>query len=156
MGHCSFAQHQSCLDWIADKEGCTIQNDWFRFDLGFDLHGPDCGAPDCYTTHLSLSTKLDTHNQKINDLEGEIYESGCSENQAIRKVKFEVLFCSASILMLKDEKNGLMLVIEKSKGRDSVMLFESPAIDQLTADNYKSFLKTENELYPYTSAALND
>ncbi|MCP4494755.1 MAG: hypothetical protein GY820_46745 [Gammaproteobacteria bacterium] len=51
------------------------------FTLTFDLHGFDCGAPDCYSTDLNF--RIPHNNQLIfpNELKYSIHEHGCVESE---------------------------------------------------------------------------
>lgn len=52
-----------------------------KFVLPFDLHAPDCGAPDCYTTELIFQISNEYPLKFPEEIEVKIYEYGCVKNQ---------------------------------------------------------------------------
>jgi hypothetical protein len=48
----------SFLQEIYIRNVVTISNDSLHFNIPFNLHGPDCGAPDCYSTDISFTFKI--------------------------------------------------------------------------------------------------
>ncbi|NME70081.1 hypothetical protein [Flammeovirga aprica] len=66
----------------------TIQNDKISFELPFDLHEMDCGAPDCYTTMVRFSIP---HQKTIlfpPQISVELEEDGCMDNLERYKGEF--------------------------------------------------------------------
>ncbi len=59
----------------------TNEKDFLNFNLPFNLHGFDCGAPDCYTTTLKFKT---SNNYPLNlqaKIKIDLTESGCVKTQ---------------------------------------------------------------------------
>lgn len=50
---------ESFLQEMYIRNVATIFNDSVAVNIPFNVHGPDCGAPDCYSTDISFSLKLD-------------------------------------------------------------------------------------------------
>lgn len=45
----------SFLQELYIRNVVALEHDSLVFNIPFDLHGPDCGAPDCYTTDIQFS-----------------------------------------------------------------------------------------------------
>ena len=52
-----------------------------KFELPFNLHSPDCGAPDCYTTELEFEISNNSPLKLPNKIKINGTEYGCVENQ---------------------------------------------------------------------------
>lgn len=57
------------------------EGDQLKFVFPFDLHAPDCGAPDCYTTELIFQISNKYPLKFPDEVEVKIYEYGCVKNQ---------------------------------------------------------------------------
>ena len=57
----------------------SVSSNELTFNLPFDLHGFDCGAPDCYSTDLSFSFPHNNELEFPNELSFTIHEHGCKE-----------------------------------------------------------------------------
>lgn len=67
----------SLLEELYIRDVVIESNDSLHFKFSFDLHGFDCGAPDCYSTELRFGFP---HNNKLefpNNLDYLIYDTGC-------------------------------------------------------------------------------
>ncbi|MFT5821654.1 MAG: hypothetical protein ACI8ZM_002908 [Crocinitomix sp.] len=86
----------------------TYQSDFRPYSVAFDLHGCDCGAPDCYETKYSF--KWDHQNEAPELLQITVSETGCIESLT-KSDDFEKVE-SATCWSYYSAKLGMNLVIE--------------------------------------------
>lgn len=66
-------------------------NDSLEFDIPFDIHGMDCGAPDCYETRLRFVIPYANELVFPKSIHFSEHETGCSENPYYIENKFELV-----------------------------------------------------------------
>jgi hypothetical protein len=59
----------------------TNEKNFLKFELPFNLHSLDCGAPDCYTTELKFEIPNNSPLKLPNQIKINGTEYGCVENQ---------------------------------------------------------------------------
>lgn len=69
----------SILKELYERKVVTVENDSVKVVLPFDVHGADCGVPDCYTTTVRFAFPI--HNKVVlpKSLVFEEEETGCVE-----------------------------------------------------------------------------
>jgi len=120
--------------------------------LNFDLHGPDCGAPDCYTTKVCF--KLDQSVKVGDSISAELTEYGCVDQTKQIRLYFIVESYSDSSIFFRDKSSQYLLVLQNVRSINSALLFDSKRVEEVTPINFEKFLKLEDELYPYQSTVL--
>lgn len=66
------------------------KGDNISFKLPFDLHGIDCGAPDCYSTDISFEIPLTKPVEFPDEIEFKIHEYGCVDTETIINSTFRL------------------------------------------------------------------
>lgn len=86
-------------------------NEEIIFKLPFDLHGNDCGAPDCYSTDISFAIKTSEPVKFPKKIDFELFEHGCVDHEILMSGEF-VLHEKTSVYVnyfSKDLKSNLIL-----------------------------------------------
>lgn len=84
---------ESLLQEMYIRNVVTVVGDSVLVSIPFNLHGPDCGAPDCYVTDVSFGWLLGVGDtlvfpEKLSFLE---YEYGCIVQERVLKGTFELV-----------------------------------------------------------------
>jgi hypothetical protein len=71
----------SFLQEMYIRNVASVIKDCVFVNIPFDVHGPDCGAPDCYTTEISFSIKINDSLLFPENLKFQEHEYGCVDNE---------------------------------------------------------------------------
>ncbi|KXX67851.1 hypothetical protein [Flammeovirga sp. SJP92] len=134
----------------------TIQNDKISFELPFDLHEMDCGAPDCYTTTIRFSIPNHKPFQFPQQINVKLEEEGCldtlekSEGTFILKEQTDLFvnYYSKDLQSNLIIKAGGKLYYYPHKMKNSV------SVQQLHELYENSSLELEGEVVPYQISRL--
>jgi hypothetical protein len=87
----------------------------YHIRLPFDLHGFDCGAPDCYTTEISFIIFGGSPMKFPEKLDFTLSERGCVDKEYTKKGTFEVVEQSNDYVNLysKELKSNLVILKEE-------------------------------------------
>ena len=88
----------------------------FKFDLPFNLHGADCGAPDCFTTNISFEIPASSPLQFPKNIQFVKHEFGCGvEKESQEKGNFELVEKSGDYINYysKDHHSNLVYLGEE-------------------------------------------
>lgn len=113
---------KSFLHEIYLRNVVSISNDSLFFNIPFNLHGPDCGAPDCYSTEISFTFKLGDTLIFPKNLPFKEYEHGCIEKETHLTENF--------ILFEQTEKH---IIYHSKKHKRTLVLFSSKDFTETTA-----------------------
>ena len=133
-----------------------------RFKLPFDLHGFDCGAPDCYTTDITFEITEKKPIEFPKRIDFRVKEHGCGiEGEIIEHGVFELVEQSPtyvnyysknlrSNLIILNKKGGLYYFTDAKPDAIKVAtldkLLDTYDIDAANAiDVYRSTVMTTNE-----------
>ena len=138
------------------------ESDKIYFELPFNLHGHDCGAPDCYSTDISFEFPFIEPIEFPDKTNFNLYENGCVEQE--RKVSgvFKLKENTIEFVNYYSEELRSNLIIKRNGGlyyyphlqTNSVRLetiekmFEDNKFDDAEIAPYQSTLMTSNE-YEY-------
>jgi hypothetical protein len=151
-------QNNSFLQEYYEKGVAKEVNGTLKFDIPFDLHGYDCGAPDCYQTDLTFEFKLQNPLKFPTKLPFQIHEQGCTDER-----QFDAVFTLSSedkncvIYHCVDRSIALVLFSNDKNGGDYVFLFEGVEPHLVTNKTITKMLKAaENEEFtqPYMCRAM--
>jgi len=84
------------------------------FDISFDLHGNDCGSPDCYRTDVSFNFKLGDTLKFPQKLAFQEHEDGCDTSEKKISGTFEL-----------QELNEKYVIYYSTKYKRTLVLFSS-------------------------------
>jgi len=131
-------------------------NDDIIFNLPFDLHGLDCGAPDCYSTDISF--KIPASNsilfpEKINFA---LYEHGCGERNISVNGIFELVEQSVEYVNYYSKELKSNLII---KAGTELYYYPHEKPSSVKAETIDYMFNTyefekENVIVPYRSSIM--
>tara|TARA_R110002073_G_scaffold302252_1_gene469863 strand:- start:7 stop:555 length:549 start_codon:yes stop_codon:yes gene_type:complete len=132
----------------------TNEKSYLKFELPFNLHGPDCGAPDCYTTELEFEISNSSTLKLPEKIKINGSEYGCVENQnwsndfkLVESNEQMVNYYSAELKSnLYFTKKGRLIYFPHEKGK-SISLKE---LDKM----YENWEFDDAELAPYLSTVM--
>lgn len=88
-----------------------LKHDSVYFNLDFDLHGYDCGAPDCYSTLVKFHFKLGDSLVFPNEIAFKEKETGCIEKESNLSGKFGLVERTNEVVIYHDEKHLRNLIL---------------------------------------------
>ena len=92
--------------------------DKIKFELFFNLHGFDCGAPDCYSTDITFSIPIKKPIEFPRKINFSQKEHGCGiENDILEYGTFELIEQSSEYVNYysKKQKSNLIIIADKRK-----------------------------------------
>ena len=123
-----------------------------KFDLPFNLHSLDCGAPDCYTTNLSFVIPVAKANDFPKKVTCQLYEEGCISKTPIHKTIEFSLFekTNHSLNYYSDaEKSNLVLIGNKQNA--SIYYFTNVEANTIKVNLVEQLLQEYDEQNPNNS-----
>ncbi|SIR26804.1 hypothetical protein [Maribacter ulvicola] len=94
------------------------EDDKFKFKLPFNLHGFDCGAPDCYSTDIKFNIPVKNPFEFPKKIDFNLKEHGCGiENDILENGTFELVEQSTQFVNYysKKQKSNLIIIADKRK-----------------------------------------
>lgn len=152
---------ESFLQELYIRNVAKIFNDSVKLSIPFNLHGPDCGAPDCYSTDISFSIKLGhkfTFPQYIPFTE---HEHGCVSNEQTISGIFKLIEESKKLAIYYSEKHKRTLVLFSSYNdiKTTAFYFTGLGEKRINGQNVFTIMKEyndadKNSIFPFTSWVL--
>lgn len=102
------------LAYYAKKKWIVKSNKHIQLTLPFDVHGLDCGAPDCYTTELLCSLPVLAAQITPKSFIVQVAEYGCVEQKTLGPVQFELCEQSQNFLNFYAKQLGSNLYFTKN------------------------------------------
>lgn len=151
----------SFLEEFYIRNVVRVNGDSLYATISFDLHGPDCGAPDCFTTEVSFHFFLGDSLVFPDKLAFQEFESGCVENES----KLNGLF-------QRTEQTDQYVIYHCSSYHRTMVLFSTLAETETSAYYFtqvnrkdingknvltitEQYEASENSHYPFTSSVLS-
>ena len=140
--------------------GLVVQeNDEITFNLPFNLHGLDCGAPDCYTTDISFRISANEPIEFPDKIDFKLFEHGCVDKEETTNSVFELNEESQENVNYFSEELKSNLIIKRngelyyyphmkssSIGVKTINeMFENGEFDDAEIAPYQSTVMTSNE-----------
>jgi len=147
----------SILEEFVIRKGARVVNDSVYFDLGFNLHGLDCGAPDCYTTVVSFAFKLGNAVKFPQYLVFRENESGCVEVTYDLENKYKLIVQNAEevIYHCAELNRTLALYKNRTDGNENVYYFTYLQPNQVNSKSIRQLLLNyDADQYPYRSTSF--
>ena len=152
---------ESFLQEMYIRNVATISNDTVTLNIPFDVHGPDCGAPDCYSTDISFSFKLGDKLIFPNNIKFFEDEHGCVEKEQKFSGDFKLLEETTDHVIYYSEKHKRTLVLFSSNKENGTTAFYFTGLSEnrINGQNVYNITKEyndedENSIYPFTSWVL--
>lgn len=139
----------------------TISNDIVTVNIPFNVHGPDCGAPDCYSTDIRFSLKLGYKLKFPKYISFTEHEHGCMDNEQKLSGVFQLLEETTNFVIYYSnrQKRTLVLFSSNKENETSAFYFTGLGENRITGQNVFNITKEYNEenknsIYPFTSWVL--
>lgn len=152
---------ESFLQEMYIRNVAKISKDSLLVTIPFDLHGPDCGAPDCYSTDVSFNFKLGNILVFPKDLQFQEYKHGCVDKEEKLNGSFQLIEQTAKHVIYHSSKYRRTMVFFSSKNENGTTAYYFTEVGQNTINgkNVYSIVKDYNEenknsIYPFTSWIL--
>lgn len=129
-----------------------------KFELPFNLHGFDCGAPDCYATHISFEITAKEPIQFPKKIDVKLREHGCGiEHDILENGVFELMEHSNEYVNYYSKKQQSNLVILGKKKK--LYYFPDTQPNSIKVANIDTLFKNYNEedpnaIAPYQSTKM--
>lgn len=152
---------ESFLQEMYIRNVATISSDSVTVNIPFNVHGPDCAAPDCYSTDIGFSLKLGDKlifPEKISFTE---HEHGCVDKEQKFSGDFKLLEEAANHVIYYSEKHKRTLVLFSSNKENGTTAFYFTGLGEKRINGQNVYKITKeyndedtNSIYPFTSWIL--
>jgi hypothetical protein len=152
---------ESFLQEMYIRNVVKVSRDSLFVTIPFNLHGPDCGAPDCYSTDISISFKLGDKLIFPKNIPFIEHEHGCVDKerklsgsfQLVEETEKHVIYHST-----KHERTLVLFSLNKENGT-TAYYFTGVGQNRINGQNIYNIIKDYNEedkssIYPFTSWVL--
>jgi hypothetical protein len=153
---------RSFLQELYIRNVATISKDSLFVTIPFNLHGPDCLAPDCYSTDISFSFTLGDTLIFPEKLRFQEHEHGCVGKisklsgafQLIEQSDRHVIYHSAThkrtlVLFSSDDQSGSIAYFFTDVKQNRI---NGKNVYRIVKDYYE---ENKNSIYPFTSWILS-
>lgn len=151
----------SFLQELYIRNAIEVSNDSLFFNIPFNLHGIDCGAPDCYSTDVSFNFKLGDSLVFPKKVQFEEFEHGCIDQSSQINGVFDLIEQTNEYIIYYSEKFKRALVLFSSNRGVGTTAFYYTDIDQNRLNQkeiYKDAISLRDDSderdYPYLSFIL--
>jgi hypothetical protein len=138
-----------------------VNLDIVSLNLSFNLHNPDCGAPDCYSTDVSFGFKLGDSLVFPKNLQFLESVNGCVDKETNLKGEFALQEQTKDFVIYycRKPKRTLVLFSYNSENGTSAWYFTGLERKKINGKNLNTILSSfdeddKNALYPFMSRAL--
>ncbi len=152
---------ESFLQEMYIRNVVTIINDSIFVNIPFNIHGPDCGAPDCYSTDICFSFKLGDKLIFPKNIQFEEHEHGCVDKEQNLSGDFKLVEETTKHVIYYSTKHKRTLVLFSSNKENGTTAFYFSGLgeNRINGQNVYSITKEyndedKNSIYPYTSWVL--
>lgn len=125
----------------------SIEANIIVFEFPFDLHGIDCGVPDCYTTILKFELTYTEPLLFPDEINIKITETGCNViNDVVTFTHFQLSESSTNYLnyFAKTESSNL-IIIKNDKRKEYIYYFPNTNGEIIKVSELDSVFKNHNE-----------
>lgn len=152
---------ESFLQEMYIRNVVTVVNDSILVNIPFDLHGLDCGAPDCYSTDVCFRFKLMDNFAFPKNVQFTEYEHGCVDRERKVSGSFQLVEEAIDHIIYYSTKYKRTLVLFRANKENGTTAFYFLGLDQnrINGQNVGKILKEFREegkgsIYPFTSWSL--
>lgn len=152
---------ESFLQEMYIRDVVSISNDSLFIAIPFDVHGPDCGAPDCYSTDISFSIKFEDTLIFPKNIRFKEHEYGCVDKEIklqgsfllVEKTSDHVIYYSPMA------KRTLVLFSSNKANGTTAFYFTGTSENTINGENIYTIMGDyeegdEQSIYPFTSWVL--
>lgn len=153
---------ESFLQELYIRNAVDVKNNEIVGYIVFNLHGPDCGAPDCFSNDVSFKMKLTNPFKFPKMLEITEQENGCVEKKHHYKDIFVLVEESKNFVLYHSSqlKKSLVLFRNYKDFGSTAFYFVNVSKNQITEKNLKTLIENYNDddsksVYPFSSWSLD-
>lgn len=134
--------------------------DKIEFDLPFDLHSFDCGAPDCYSTTLNFAIPIKNPIEFPKQITCDFLEKGCGiEKDFSKKIDFQLVESSPTYVNYYAEKDKANLILIGDKQNSNLYYFTDVKPNLIKINLINKILEeyddeNPNSIVPYRSSIM--
>lgn len=122
------------------------ESESFKFTLPFDLHGFDCGAPDCYSTDMTFEIAANNPVLFPEEIRFKMHEHGCVNPETSMAGTFEIEEQTREFINYYSKSQGSnLLIFRKDSRQEYVYYFPLTKKDSTKGDMIDKLLKNFNE-----------
>jgi hypothetical protein len=153
---------ESFLQELYIRNAVDVKNNEIVGNIVFNLHGPDCGAPDCFSNDVSFKMKLNNPFRFPKMIEITEKEVGCIEKKHQYKDTFVLVEESKNFVLYHSAKlkKSLILFRNYKNFGSTAFYFTNVSKNQITEKNLQKLIENYNEdnpksVYPFSSWSLD-
>lgn len=153
---------ESFLQELYIRNAVEVKNNEIVGNIVFNLHGPDCGAPDCFSNDVSFKMKLTNPFKFPKTLEIFEKEDGCIEKKHQYKDTFVLVEESKKFVLYHSAKlkKSLVLFRNYKDFGSTAFYFVNVSKNQITEKNLRTLIENYSEndpksIYPFSSWSLD-
>ena len=152
---------ESFLQEMYIRDVATISKDSVIVNIPFNLHGLDCGAPDCYSTDVSFCFKLGNKLIFPNNIKFIEHNHGCKGEESVISGNFQLIEKTTRYVIYYSSKHERTLVLFSTFKENGTTAFYFTGLRQniISENNVYTILKDvndddENSIHPFRSWVL--
>lgn len=152
---------ESFLQEMYIRNVVTVSGDSLFFKIPFDLHGLDCGAPDCYSTDVSFHFRLGNTVTFPKILSVDEYEHGCVPKEKHLSMDFQLVEQTDKYVIYHSirQKRTLALMNSNEYCGTTAYYFTGVGQNSINGKNLFNIEKDyddqdEKSVYPFMSVTL--
>ncbi|MBS3912873.1 MAG: hypothetical protein KG003_00085 [Bacteroidetes bacterium] len=152
---------ESFLQEMYLRNVATISNDSLTLDIPFNLHRPDCGAPDGYSTDISFGFKLGDKLIFPKNLQINEHEHGLANKELNISGNFQLKEETKNHVIYYSNKHKRTLVLFRSYKENGTTAFYFTGVEDYTINGQNLYTITKeyndedkNSIYPFRSWVL--
>lgn len=147
----------SLIEELYIRNVVTLSEDSIYFEIPFNLHGFDCGAPDCYSTDMKFGFPHENKLEFPNRIVYSIHEHGCVDTES--RLTSDMILLNQNnrfISYYSPEQRGNLIIIGNDKRKEYVYYFLDVEQDSIKADQISKLLLNlpDTASAPYRSTQL--
>ena len=153
---------ESFLQEMYIRNVVTIFKDSLFVNIPFNLHGPDCGSPDCYSTDISFGFKLKDKLIFPKNIQIMEHEHGCVDKEQKLSGNFQLIEETTKHVIYYSSRHKRTLVLFSSNKENGTTAYYFTGLGQnrINGQNVYNYTKEyndedKNSIYPYTSWELS-
>lgn len=152
---------ESFLQEMYIRNAVTVSEDSLFFKIPFDLHGPDCGASDCYSTDISFRFRLGDTLTFPKFLRIDEHEHGCVPKETRLAIDFQLVEQTDKYVVYHSVSLKRTLILFSSNEYTSTTAYYFTDVEQ-NSINGKNLFNIEKDydsgdkesVYPFVSRML--
>lgn len=140
---------------MSRREMLTVKNDSLYFTIPFDIHAPDCGAPDCYVTTLHFGIEKTKEGAFPEEIFFTETEEGCYVEDTLEITgHFDLTAGDQKTIIYSSETyNRTLVLVNPQKGKLNILYYVEPSVE-INLQNARLFTEARERDFPYMNSGL--